>query len=130
MMLTGKKVCEDLSLSILCRYHASICDSPSAFFCIILLKIYSYYHHCYCHYHHHHHRSSAKDTIRNRKIAIKKIPKAFDDIVDAKRILREVKLLHHFNHENIVRLRDLVPPPDKTPFEDIYMVLDYMVRVV
>ncbi len=32
-----------------------------------------------------------------------------------------VKLLHHFHHENIIGLRDLIPPPDKTPFEDIYI---------
>jgi len=34
-------------------------------------------------------------------VAIKKIPKAFDDFIDAKRILREVKLLHHFKHDNV-----------------------------
>ena len=38
---------------------------------------------------------------RALQIAIKKIPKAFDDLVDAKRILREVKLLKHFKHENV-----------------------------
>ena len=35
------------------------------------------------------------------QVAIKKIPKAFDDLVDAKRILREIKLLRHFKHENV-----------------------------
>ena len=39
---------------------------------------------------------SALDRQTNRKVAIKKITNAFDDLVDAKRILREVKLLHHF----------------------------------
>jgi serine/threonine protein kinase len=61
------------------------------------------------------------DKNTDTKVAIKKIPKAFDDLIDAKRILREVKLLHHFHHENIIGLRDLIPPPDKTPFEDIYI---------
>jgi serine/threonine protein kinase len=37
----------------------------------------------------------------NEKVAIKKIPRAFDDVVDAKRILREIKLLRHFDHENV-----------------------------
>lgn len=69
---------------------------------------------------------SAVDTTNNRKIAIKKIPKAFDDLVDAKRILREVKLLRHFKHENIIGLRDLITPPNDAPFEDIYIVLDFM----
>jgi len=38
--------------------------------------------------------------------AIKKIPKAFDDLVDAKRILREIKLLRHFKHENVTNNAD------------------------
>jgi len=38
---------------------------------------------------------------RCSQVAIKKIPKAFDDLVDAKRILREIKLLRHFKHENV-----------------------------
>lgn len=68
---------------------------------------------------------SAIDTDSNKKVAIKKIPKAFDDLVDAKRILREVKMLHHFQHENIVGLHDVVDPAPG-PFEDIYIVLDFM----
>ena len=51
---------------------------------------------------------------------------AFDDLIDAKRILREVKMLRHFKHENVVALRDLIPPPEDEPFTDIYIVLDFM----
>lgn len=51
--------------------------------------------------HHHTIHSSATDALTNRKVAIKKVSRAFDDVVDAKRILREVKLLKHFNHENV-----------------------------
>lgn len=69
---------------------------------------------------------SAQDKVTGRKVAIKKIPKAFDDLVDAKRILREIKLLRHFKHENIVGLRDLIGPIEGEPFEDIYMILDFM----
>jgi mitogen-activated protein kinase 1/3 len=46
--------------------------------------------------------------------------------VDGKRILREVKMLHHFKHENIVSLADLVEPPPGHPFKDVYMVLEFM----
>jgi serine/threonine protein kinase len=35
------------------------------------------------------------------KVAIKKVPRAFDDAIDAKRILREIKLLKKFKHENV-----------------------------
>ncbi len=69
---------------------------------------------------------SAIDTDTNAKVAIKRIPSAFDDLVDAKRILREVKMLHHFNHENIISLVDLIDPPPNHPFDDIYIVLDFM----
>jgi serine/threonine protein kinase len=44
---------------------------------------------------------SAEDTETGEKVAIKKVPKAFEDCVDAKRILREIKLMRHFNHENV-----------------------------
>ena len=43
-----------------------------------------------------------------QKVAIKKCPNAFEDLVDAKRIVREIRLLMHFRHENIVRVRLLL----------------------
>jgi hypothetical protein len=45
--------------------------------------------------------SSAVDTVSQKNVAIKKIARAFDDAVDAKRILREIKLLRRFHHENV-----------------------------
>ena len=48
---------------------------------------------------------SAEDTLTGKKVAIKKIPNAFEDEIDAKRILREIKLLRHLQHE--VRLHGL-----------------------
>jgi mitogen-activated protein kinase 1/3 len=53
---------------------------------------------------------SALDKAKNTKVAIKKIPTAFEDPVDAKRIIREVKLLHHFDHPNCIALESLVVP--------------------
>lgn len=37
----------------------------------------------------------------HEEVAIKKIGNAFDNIIDAKRTLREIKLLRHMNHENV-----------------------------
>lgn len=34
-------------------------------------------------------------------VAIKKIANAFDNHIDAKRTLREIKLLRHLDHENV-----------------------------
>ena len=66
---------------------------------------------------------SANDSMTSKQVAIKKIGNAFADTVDAKRILREIKLMKRFSHENIVGIIDLIPPSGKTEeFEDIYIV--------
>lgn len=52
---------------------------------------------------------SAMDTVTQKKIAIKKISAAFDDLIDAKRILREIKLLSHFKHDNVIRCWRFAP---------------------
>lgn len=71
---------------------------------------------------------SAKDDKSNDNVAIKMVPKAFSDEIDAKRILREIKLLNHFRHENIVSLVDMMPPNVKylEDFTDVYLVTDLM----
>jgi len=38
---------------------------------------------------------SCRDTSTGTKVAVKKVARAFDDLVDAKRTLREIKLLRH-----------------------------------
>ena len=48
---------------------------------------------------------SALDNHTGEKVAIKKINKAFDHLTDTKRTLREVKILRHFNHENVIRIK-------------------------
>jgi mitogen-activated protein kinase 1/3 len=71
---------------------------------------------------------SAKDFIGGTNVAIKMIPKAFHDEIDAKRILREIKLLKHFKHENIISIQDMMPPLAKRveDFRDVYIVSDLM----
>jgi len=68
----------------------------------------------------------AEDREESKQLAIKKCSKAFHDLVDAKRILREIKLLRHFDHPNIVSVRDLVPPRSLAYIEDVYIVMDSM----
>jgi len=69
---------------------------------------------------------SALDHKLKAKVAIKKVPKAFEDLIDAKRIVREIKLLKFFDHENIIGLVDVQRPPNPTGFEDIYIITDLM----
>mmetsp|Transcript_62220 Transcript_62220/g.92297 ORF Transcript_62220/g.92297 Transcript_62220/m.92297 type:complete len:396 (+) Transcript_62220:5388-6575(+) len=71
---------------------------------------------------------SAFDTVVGECVAIKKIRNLFDDEIIAKRILREIKLLRHFNsHENVVTVHDImVFPKDTENFDDVYIVLNLM----
>jgi mitogen-activated protein kinase 1/3 len=68
----------------------------------------------------------AEDRETKEKVAIKKCVNPFQDIVDAKRILREIKLLRHLDHENIVPIRDLIPPRDNGEIQDMYIVMGSM----
>ena len=53
---------------------------------------------------------SARDVRSDARVAIKKITNAFENAVDAKRTLREIKLLRHLKHENVIRIADVVAP--------------------
>jgi len=63
-----------------------------------------------------------------KSVAIKKNKGVFQDLSDAKRILREIKLMAHFDHDDIVRLITVIPPEEDEleTFEDVYLVLEKM----
>ncbi|CBK20736.2 uncharacterized protein [Blastocystis hominis] len=67
---------------------------------------------------------SADDVIAHRQVAIKKVKDLFQDSVDAKRMLREIKMLKYFGcHENIISLYDLVAMPyGEQNFSDLYII--------
>ncbi|KAL8152228.1 hypothetical protein V2J09_009988 [Rumex salicifolius] len=69
---------------------------------------------------------SVLNTETSEMVAMKKIANAFDNYMDAKRTLREIKLLRHFDHENIIGLRDVVPPPVRREFTDVYIATELM----
>lgn len=70
---------------------------------------------------------SAIDAELNEKVAIKKVFNIFEhDHEFQKRILREIKILKHFEHENIICLTDLIPPRNYAQFNDVYIVTDLM----
>ena len=56
---------------------------------------------------------SAIDKSTADKVAIKKIPGIFDMVTLAKRTYREIKILKHFNHDNIISIREILKPKDK-----------------
>ena len=70
---------------------------------------------------------AAKDNRTGQRVAIKKIPKAFEMLTVSKRTYRELKILRYLRHENIISILDVMQPPeDMSTFEDVYVVLDLM----
>ncbi|KAF4392912.1 hypothetical protein G4B88_011907 [Cannabis sativa] len=69
---------------------------------------------------------AATNAETNEEVAIKKIGNAFDNRIDAKRTLREIKLLRHMDHENVVSVKDIIRPPQRENFNDVYIVYELM----
>lgn len=54
---------------------------------------------------------AAIDKSTGEKVAMKKISGVFEDFIDAKRILREIRLMQSLDHENV---RLTFPPPSSS----------------
>ncbi|KAF8397612.1 hypothetical protein HHK36_016532 [Tetracentron sinense] len=68
----------------------------------------------------------ATNSETKEEVAIKKIGNAFDNRIDAKRTLREIKLLCHMDHENIIKIKDIIEPSQRENFNDVYIVYELM----
>lgn len=62
-----------------------------------------------------------------QKVAIKKLHQVKDEI-DAKRVLREIRILRTMEHENILHLLNLIYDDSSKDqeFGDVYLVTNYM----
>ena len=67
-----------------------------------------------------------QDEENETVVAIKNIQRAFDDLTDAKRIVREIKLMRHLQHKALLSIVDIVPPSSLSSFEDVYIVSECM----
>jgi mitogen-activated protein kinase 7 len=68
----------------------------------------------------------AEPKSANEEVAIKKVQRVFEKSILAKRALREIKLLRHFqNHENITSILDM-DIADITNFNEIYLIQELM----
>ncbi|VDD83173.1 unnamed protein product [Mesocestoides corti] len=71
--------------------------------------------------------SSAHDNVLHRPVAIKRINKPFDAPEYAKRTYRELAILAHIDHENIITLIDVfTPQTTMETFSEIYLVMPKM----
>uniref|UniRef100_U3K537 mitogen-activated protein kinase n=1 Tax=Ficedula albicollis TaxID=59894 RepID=U3K537_FICAL len=72
-------------------------------------------------------QSSAVDGRSGTKVAIKKLYRPFQSELFAKRAYRELRLLKHMKHENVIGILDVFTP-DVTleKFNDFYLVMPFM----
>lgn len=70
------------------------------------------------------HVCEAYDRQEKKVVAIKKIHRVFEDLIDCKRILREIAILNRLKHDNIVKTVDICIPNDLNAFDELYLVLE------
>lgn len=67
---------------------------------------------------------SAYSSLAGKKVAIKKITPMAKHIVDAKHVLREIRLMRHMGkHENIISLEDLIV---KEANDELYIIMELL----
>jgi mitogen-activated protein kinase 1/3 len=66
----------------------------------------------------------AWDKVEKKNVAIKKVKRVFEDLIDCKRILREIAILSRTDDDRVVRLYDICVPSDLLNFTEIYLVLE------
>ncbi|KAJ3135224.1 Mitogen-activated protein kinase [Physocladia obscura] len=110
------RITSNRTIAILFRYNRNaIRDLGQGAYGIVCLSIYIYYG-----------ISAAKNVQTGQEVAIKKVLKVFEKSILAKRALREIKLLKHFNgHENITGILDM-DIADINNFNEIYLVQELM----
>eukprot|EP01068_Selenidium_serpulae_P015214 Selendium_serpulae@DN6186_c0_g1_i3.p1 len=66
-----------------------------------------------------------------RKVAIKRISRIFEDLIDCKRVLREIAILNRLDNNvdgctsiPVARLLNLVVPPNLQDFGEMYLILE------
>jgi len=68
------------------------------------------------------------DERTKKKYAVKKNRDVFSNVADARRILREIKLMIHFDHPHVMGLCGVVPPEphDRDTYKDCYLIMPRM----
>ncbi|KAM7410854.1 hypothetical protein PAMA_021017 [Pampus argenteus] len=72
---------------------------------------------------------SAMDQKTKEKVAIKKLYRPFQSLIHAKRAYRELRLLRHIQHENVISLLDVFTPDSSLEkFQTFYLVMPFVAQ--
>jgi nemo like kinase len=69
---------------------------------------------------------SVTDPRDGKRVALKKMPNVFQNLVSSKRVYREIKMLCFFKHENVLSALDILQPPHIDFFQEIYVITELM----
>ncbi|KAI1292089.1 Serine/threonine-protein kinase NLK [Halotydeus destructor] len=69
---------------------------------------------------------SVTDPRDGKRVALKKMPNVFQNLVSSKRVYREIKMLCFFKHENVLAAHDILQPPHIDFFQEIYVITELM----
>ncbi|XP_060020543.1 mitogen-activated protein kinase 11 isoform X2 [Lagenorhynchus albirostris] len=70
---------------------------------------------------------SAYDTRLRQRVAVKKLSRPFQSLIHARRTYRELRLLKHLKHENVIGLLDVFTPATSLEdFSEVYLVTTLM----
>jgi mitogen-activated protein kinase 1/3 len=68
----------------------------------------------------------AEELATGKQVAIKKIPRCFDNLTNAKRLLREIKILRMLSHHNVIGYRGLLCPSIPATFNSLLIVFEFV----
>ncbi|XP_067882688.1 serine/threonine-protein kinase NLK2-like isoform X2 [Heterodontus francisci] len=69
---------------------------------------------------------SVTDPRDGKRVALKKMPNVFQNLISCKRVFRELKMLSFFKHSNVLSALDILQPPHIDYFEEIYVITELM----
>ncbi|XP_014681016.1 PREDICTED: serine/threonine-protein kinase NLK-like [Priapulus caudatus] len=69
---------------------------------------------------------SVTDPRDGKRVALKKMPNVFQNLVSSKRVYRELRMLCFFKHENVLQAREILQPPPVEFFHEIYVISELM----
>ncbi|XP_064417581.1 mitogen-activated protein kinase 11 isoform X4 [Latimeria chalumnae] len=70
---------------------------------------------------------STYDSKTRQKVAVKKLSRPFQSLIHARRTYRELRLLKHMRHENVIGLLDVfTPATSQETFNEVYLVTNLM----